>query len=169
MKRAVAVLLAIALVLASSLSPAAADEDGLLTVDASGGNGAVRGTVVDSQPGAAGVVVFNDKPYWTTIDLQTLGVDLQPGPLVDGGPFAALGIIPPKGQVAWSARWNPRQPASIFVRTTPYIGQTDAGLLAAGLTVISIVLDTMAAPTSCRRRRRRGSSRPPKAYATPRC
>jgi hypothetical protein len=64
--------------------------------------------------------------------------------MVDGGPFAALGIIPPKGQVAWSARWNPRQPASIFVRTTPYIGQTDAGPLAAGLTVISIVLETMA-------------------------
>lgn len=144
MRTGLILLLAVALVLTSAPSPVAvAAEDGLLDVDASGGNGAVRGSVVDSQRGSARLVVLNDKPYWTTIDLQTLGVQLEPGTLLQGGPFAELGIIPPNGQVSWSARWNPRQPASVFVRTTPYAGQTDAGPLAAGLTVLTIVVTTL--------------------------
>lgn len=142
-RAATTLLLVCAMTISTATSSPAAAGDGRLTVDGSGGNGAVRGSIADSHAGSAQIVVYNQKPYWTTIDLQSLGVGLQPGPLLLGGPFAELGIIAPDGHASWQATWDPRQPASVFVRTTPYLGQTDAGPLAAGLTVLSIVVETL--------------------------
>lgn len=128
----------------SVLSPAAASaDDGRLSVDGSGSNGAVIGQLQDSRPGFATITIRNTNEFWTTTDISVTGVALTPGPPLGGGVYAQLGLIAPGETAVWTATWNPRQAAQVFVRTTPYIDQTDAGPLAAGLTILTIVTDVL--------------------------
>lgn len=131
--------LLVAALLCAMLPAIAHADDGRLVVDQSGANGAIIGSVVDSKPGSARIVVQNKHEFWTTIDLSSLGVTLTPGTLLFGGSYAELGMIAPGAAASWNANWNPRQAAQVSVLTTPYLHQTSAGPQAAALTVLTII------------------------------
>ena len=135
-------LLALALLVAAPLPAVSYASAGEMTADNGGANGAVRGEAIGSKPGSAQLVLHNEHEFWTTIDLPTLsGVTLQPGAPELGGPYAALGVIPPKDTASWQAKWNPRQTVQVYAVTTPYIAHTKAGPLAAGLTFLTIIAE----------------------------
>jgi hypothetical protein len=139
--RILVVLAVMAVTVAATVAPARAD-DGRLTVDQSGANHALIARLVDSRPGSARIEIENTNAFFTTADVQVTGVTLVPGP-VPGGVWAELGVIAPGETATWSATWNPRLASQVFVRTTPYLLQTDAGGLAAAFTVLSIVGDVV--------------------------
>lgn len=136
------VLPVIMLVPLLTAATATAADEGELVLHDEGANGAITARIAESSPGQATLLVTNVNAFWTTVDVQTLGVDLSPASLIQGGGYAAAGVIAPGETAAWRATYNPARAAQVFIRTTPNISENETGRLAAFLTLLNIVIET---------------------------
>lgn len=124
------------------LGLARADEMGV-QVDNSNANEIATGKVVQSDPSSAQVDVSNNYHFWTAVDLQSAvgAASLRHGNLLEGGLWAAGGLIPPNSHASWAGTFDAKEGSSqsVFVH---YDLATAGGSAALAGTVLSIVADT---------------------------